>query len=430
MLQNKKVSESKLTSLLKEQCKSHVKERRVLSLCDTSTISLENTKNRLIDYHGLGNVGKNQTDFQTLGFHLHSLLIYDRITKVPLGISEVELINRPITAARKKSERWKTKQIPIEEKESYKWIGPCLESMKNALSEASHVTFVMDREGDIMDVFDKLKSEKSDVLVRSMHNRKVVNKQGELSTINDILSKEEVQCKTEIEIKSKKRKRRKTELNVKYIECTLQWPLGQKVKQKLHPEGITVTIIEARENKHRGNKNEPPLVWKLITTEKVETVEQALEQIENYKQRWEIEVFFKLLKTDGFNIEATELTTGKAIRKLTLFIMKASIKVLQLKAARSGSKDMKCAEVFSEKEIECLTILNNQLEGQTKAQKNPYDRNHLSWASWIIARLGGWKSFYDKNRPPGNKTFVWGLEKFESIMIGYNILNKKDVSQR
>jgi len=204
--------------------------------------------------------------------------------------------------------------------------------------------------------------------------------------------------------------------------------LRQKVKQKLHPEGITVSIIEVRENKHKGYKKEPPLVWKLITTEKVETVAQALEQIENYKQRWEIEVFFKLLKTDGFNIEATELTTGKAIRKLALFIMKASVKILQLKAARSGNTDIKTAEVFNENEIECLDKLNNKLEGQTKAQQNPYDRNHLSWASWIIARLGGWKSFYDKNRPPGNKSFVWGLEKFESIMIGYNIFNNKDVS--
>lgn len=428
MLQNEKVSESKLTFLLQEQCKSQVKGRKVLSLCDTCTISLENSKNRLIDYDGLGNVGKNQYDHQSLGFHVHPILIYDRTSKVALGISEVELINRPIIAARKKSERWKTKDIPIEEKESYKWIGPCLRSMENALSEVSHVTFVMDREGDIMDVFDKLKSEKSDVLVRSMHNRKVINQQGEQSRINDELAKQEVQCKTEIEIKGKKRKSRKAKLDVKFTACELQWPLRQKVKQKLHPKGITVSIIEVRETNHKGYQKEPPLAWKLITTEKVETVEQALEQIENYKQRWEIEVFFKLLKTDGFNIEATELTTGKAIRKLTLFIMKASVKILQLKAARSGSTDVKTDEIFNEKEIECLEKLNDQLEGQTRAQQNPYDRNHLSWASWVIARLGGWKSFYDKNRPPGNKSFVWGLEKFESIMIGYNILNKKDVS--
>jgi len=421
-LQNEKVSESRLISLLQEQCKSNVKGRKVLCLCDSSTISLENSKNRLIDYDGLGNVGKNQYDKQKLGFHIHPLLAYDRTTGVALGISEVELIARPIKAARKKSERWKAKEIPIEEKESYKWLGPCVQSMQNALCEASHVTFVMDREGDIMDVFDKLKNEKSDVLVRSMHNRKVINRQGQQSKIDDVLANQEAQCKIEVEVRGKKRKSRKAKLDVKYVECTLLWPKRQKVTQKLHPEGITVSIIEIRETKHKGYKKEPPLVWKLITTEKVETAEQAVEQIENYKQRWEIEVFFKLLKTDGFNIEATELTKGKAIRKLIILIMKASIKLIQLKAARSGNTDIKTAAVFNEREIECLSKLNNKLQGQTKPQQNPYDRNHLSWASWIIARLGGWKSYYDKNRPPGNKTFVWGLEKFESIMIGYNIL--------
>ena len=137
---------------------------------------------------------------------------------------------------------------------------------------------------------------------------------------------------------------------------------------------------------------------------------------------------FKLLKSDGYGIESTELTKGKCIRKLLLFTMKSSIKILQLKSARSGKSSIRVIEIFTRKEIECLQQLCEQLNGNTLNQQNPHNEHSLSWATWIIARLGGWKGFYEKSRPPGNKTLVWGLERFDDIMIGYNISKIKDVS--
>ena len=50
-----------------------------------------------------------------------------------------------------------------------------------------------------------------------------------------------------------------------------------------------------------------------------------------YEKRWQIEVYFKHLKSDGFDIESTQLTKGKSIRKLILLIMQAALKVEQLK---------------------------------------------------------------------------------------------------
>lgn len=96
--------------------------------------------------------------------------------------------------------------------------------------------------------------------------------------------------------------------------------------------------------------------------------------------------------------------------------MNTSKKILQLKSARAGQTDLKTEEVFTSREIECLKKLNIKYEGETEKQKNPYELNHLSWASWIIARMGGWSSFYDKKNLPGNKSFARGLEKFETIM--------------
>ena len=105
--------------------------------------------------------------------------------------------------------------------------------------------------------------------------------------------------------------------------------------------------------------------------------------------------------------------------------MKVSIKIQRLKAARDGTTQMQVTDVFNAKEIECLVLINEDVSGNTIKQKNPHDPKNLAWATWIIARLGGWKEFYTDKRPPGHKTLIWGLDKFDGIMIGYSILKKK-----
>lgn len=425
-LKNEKVTESLLIDSLSEQCAENVVSKRVMALCDTCTINIDNHKNRIQDFTGLGRIAKNQHG-QSIGFLVHPILIYDAQSGSPLGVSEVKLISRSTKAARAKSRRWETKSLAIEDKESYKWLEPCISSMKGSLKEAEHVTFVMDREGDIMEVYDRLKSEKSDLLVRAMHNRNVLDEQGRAHKLYDLVRKSKVQGKIKLKIDSSKRKKRMAHLDIRYAPCKLQWHKRQKVNAKVNKEGVSVSIIEVRERRHKGYSQEAPLIWRLITTQPITTLNQAIEQIKNYTRRWKIEEYFKLLKTDGYNIESTELTSGGAIRKLLLILMKTSIKILQLKEASRNKGDLKLEKVFTNKEVKCLEYLNEQYSGTTEKQRNPHPRETLPWAAWVIARLGGWKEFYTKNRPPGNKTFVWGLEKFDSIMIGYNLLNQKDV---
>lgn len=425
-LRNTKVTESILIDSLGEQCANNVASKRVLAFCDSSTINIDNHKNRIQDFNGLGRIANNQ-HAQSIGFLVHPILVYDAQTGSPLGVSEVKLISRSMEAGRAKSRRWETKSIAIENKESYKWIEPCISSLKGSLKQAEHVTFVMDREGDIMEVYDRLKNERSDLLVRARHNRNVMDKQGHANMLYDLVRQSRIKGKIKLKIDSAKRKKRTAHLDIRYATCKLQWHKRQKVNIKNNNDGVWVNIIEVRERKHRGYSKESPLIWRLITTQQIATIQQAKEQIKYYEHRWKIEEYFKLLKTDGYNIESTELTSGRAIRKLLLILMKTSIKILQLKEASRNKGDIKLENVFNNEEIECLEYLNKQYSGQTEKQKNPHSQKTLAWAAWVIARLGGWKEFYTKDRPPGNKTFVWGLEKFDSIMIGYNLINKKDV---
>jgi len=67
-------------------------------------------------------------------------------------------------------------------------------------------------------------------------------------------------------------------------------------------------------------------------------------------------------------------------------------------------------------------------QNKTQVQNN-YSECELSWASWVIARLGGWKG-YTKQRPPGPITMKRGLDKFDLIYQGWLLAKQieKDVS--
>lgn len=392
-----------------------------MAILDTSVIKLSNKLNRLKDFEGLYKIGSTgKRDLH--GFHISPVLVYGEQDYSALGISSASIVERKTKTRKELGEENARYNEPIENKESYKWLKNCIES-KQVLQDTEHVTFIMDREADIIELLDRIPDETTSLLVRSNFNRNIINKDGSKSNIKTLINETKVKAQFSLKIKTSKRKPRTAILDLKYESAYLKWPEGKNIKYKQNPKGIKVTIIDVREHKHKGHKDEPPLHWRLISSEEIKTTKEALKQVEFYKNRWKIEEFFKLLKTDGYDIEATELTKGKSIRKLTLLVMKASIKVLKLKAARDRNNKEKIEAVFDKNEIECIKILNKKLEGNTEKQKNPHDYKSLSFASWVIARLGGWKEFYNVERPPGSKTFIQGLEKFDAIMIGFNITN-------
>lgn len=115
----------------------------------------------------------------------------------------------------------------------------------------------------------------------------------------------------------------------------------------------------------------------------------------------------------------SQLETGKGLTKLAIIAIRAATQTMQLTLARNGEKVKRpVSDVFSEEEVQVLKVLQNKLEGQTVKQKNPNVIGNLSWAAWIIARLGGWKG-YSSERPPGPITMIRGQIEFSSICRGW-----------
>ena len=95
------------------------------------------------------------------------------------------------------------------------------------------------------------------------------------------------------------------------------------------------------------------------------------------------------------------------------------MRILQLIQGRDDPQTP-ATVAFSEEQMQCLSIVAPTLSGKTVLQQNPYPPHSLAWATWIIARLGGW-SGYQSQKPPGIMTLIRGLKQFESTFFGWKL---------
>ena len=409
-LMNEEVAEDKLIQELTQRCSSNVSGRHVLVIQDSTNFGLSKHRKHLKPNSGLGLVGNKKG----LGFLGHCCLVMDSNDCTMLGFSDIHLWHREKDKSNNTTRIYKTQHI--EEKESYRWIRSGLKS-KKLLEQAKNITIIEDREGVIYEQFCILKDDKTDLLIRSRDNRRISNG----TRLYDALSSEQLAGMHKIKVEGDKRKNieeRIATLEVRYTKVEIKKPNG-KISKEL-PEQLEVFAVEAKEV---GSTKEDAIKWRILTTHKVSCFEEAIETINKYKQRWYIEQAFRLLKKQGFKIEDTELTSGWAIRKLTILLLNSVLRTMQLLLAYKNKNSQPQDEVFNKEEQKCLNSLLIKLEQERTQVENKCDSKRLSWATWIIARLGGWKGNV-KQRPPGPITLKRGLDRFDLIFEGWKIANQ------
>src|SRR5258705_5069625 len=262
---------------------------------------------------------------------------------MPYGFSDVKIWNRTFEQ-NKIPRKHKDKLVPIEERESYKWIESS-QTTKKVLEKASEIIIIQDREGYIYEQFCIIPDAKTHLLIRAKSNRVLQGKQ----KLFEHLSNQTLQGNYTIELDGDKRrntKKRTATIEVRFSEVTIS---GNQYTNKNLPEEITLYAIEAKEV---GENIENPIHWRLLTTKKVEDFATALLCIEWYTCRWIIEEVFRILKKEGFNIEASELSQGKAIRKLCLMMLETIIKLFIMQIAYDTEEETDPRSCFSQEEIE------------------------------------------------------------------------------
>jgi hypothetical protein len=407
-LNNKKVTEEVLIKELCSRSARHCTNRHILCIQDTTEMDFFSQRHRIQEATGLGRLDSSLSP--SLGFKMHSTMIIDAFSNSIIGFSDVQLWHREADKPKCKDINYKA--LPIEEKESYKWIKAANNS-KELLKNAATVTFIEDREGDIYEQLSSIAVEDNvHYIIRSKTNRNTV----EGAKAWDILAQQTAIGTYSITLPTDHRKGRKKEdieLKVRYAKIDVA--KGLHIRGRSHPNKVALTIVEAYEDKPKG------ISWKLLTTHEVNNFENAYQIVEWYSQRWLIEQVHRLLKNKGFQIEESELESGWAIRKLSILMLSALLRIFQMNLAYSEPEGgQPIEEVFTQDEIECLKIINEKIQGNTIKQQNKNNPANLKWATWIIARIGGWKG-YDSQGPPGIILLKRGMDKFTSIYYGWNL---------
>ncbi len=285
-----------------------------LVLNDTSEINLDSHAGRLQRDSGIGLVGNNKN----IGFFAHLGLVIDIDTYQAIGYSSLHLWNRSMDADQNKFAR-DYKKMPVEDKESYKWIR-CITESKKVLQDAASITVVGDRESDMYELFVEADASQTHVIARNRGNRKLA----ENSTIYEALDLTSIAGSYELDLLGdirKNQQNRTATLEVKFKKVTLKKPENKKDGRPLE---IDVWVVETKENKKNG------ICWRLLTTHPIENFEDAVQIIDWYAARWFIEEVFRLLKKKGYRIEDSQLETGWAIRKLTIILLHTILRVMQL----------------------------------------------------------------------------------------------------
>lgn len=416
-LKNDRVSESSIIHNLRLNCIDCCKSKYVVCIQDSTEINLSSHWKRIQRDEYIGTT--NEKSAYGLGFFLHPSLVLDARNGTPYGYSDIKVWNRPLELSTKHERKYVN--LPIEQKESYKWIEVSKNTQDHLHDVVEGMIIVQDREGDIYEQFATIPNEKTDLIIRARTDRTLADG----TKLFSVLGNQESVGHYEIVVDacSKiKRAKRVAKLEVRFKEVELR---NTRTTSKGVIKTTKLYAIEAKEIKYTGRD---AIHWRILTTIEITNFYRALDCIEWYSWRWTIEEVFKILKKEGFDIEASELESAKAIRKMSLLIMEVIIKIFLLRLAYNEPEiELEPGCCFTCEEQDCLEQQILTLEGKTEKQRNPFKKQDLKRFAWAIARLGGWKG-YSSERKPGITTFWNGIKYFKSIMQGWEL--HRNVSTR
>lgn len=415
-LSNPRVNVQSLESVLYKQCGTSVDDSQHLLLLEDSTQMAFSLQRQI---EGLGKVDKGIVQ----GYYLHPVLTLDARNGACHGVSALEFRVRSqaddgLTYQQRKKVRNKEY---FEDKEAYRWQSS-IEKALASLPLSPRKTVVADRESDVYAVLVGLRQDLGvDYVIRSRIDR-ALREGGKLT---GFIEQQPVRAEIEMEMSATEgRSAHLARLQLRYAQVELSRTESRtKAPLPAHWRTWVVSVCEVAQTVPKGQK---PVSWTLLTSHSVDTVEGAWQIVGFYKQRWNIEQVFRLLKSRCLRFESSQLSAYEKMQKLMVVALMGAVKVLQLVRAREGNTDQLLSAVFEESEQTFLQKLNVSLEGSTSRQKNPYSPTSLAFGAWVIARLAGW-SGYQSQRPAGPMDFFTGLQRFYEQWQGFLVFSQSCV---
>jgi len=322
-----------------------------------------------------------------VGLVLHDTMAFTP-EGTPLGLLNVQCWARDPAQAGKKHRRH---QLPIEEKESIKWLvsyRAVAEAQK--LCADTMLISVGDREADIYELFHEAAQHPCGprLLVRAERTR---NRQVEQEDLWQRMNAEPVAGLLDVAVPRRgSRPARTAKLQVRFAQVVLSPPRNSK----LQPLGVWA--VYAREVGYRVEVTEP-IDWMLLTTVKTESFQDACQRLSWYSRRWGIEVYHRTIKS-GCRIEDRRLDDTDSLEACLAIDLVVAWRVYWLTMVGRERPDTPCDQILSEAEWRVLSAWATGHMADTALpvgrQVPVLDRRRTGSARWVA----GW--------PEENKTIL------------------------
>ena len=142
------------------------------------------------------------------------------------------------------------------------------------------------------------------------------------------------------------------------------------------PPTVRLRLVDVREVD--PPKATEPLHWRLLTTHTIADAAAAWEMVGWYQRRWVIEQLFRVMKSQGLQLEDSQLASADRLVKLAAVATKAACVDIQLTQGRDGTDHMPASNAFTESQIDTLAALGPTLEGSTERQQNHHPIRSLA----------------------------------------------------
>jgi hypothetical protein len=172
---------------------------------------------------------------------------------------------------------------------------------------------------------------------------------------------------------------------------------------------VWVNVILVREEDPPADAE--PIEWLLLTSLPVETFAQACEVIDFYCCRWEIEIYFRVLKS-GCKIEDLQFEAEDRFQVCLAMYLIVAWRVLYVLKLGRECPEMSCEAVFTEAEWKSVYMIANR---KAAPKKTPT----LGELIPMIASLGGYLG-RKNDGPPGPQTMWIGLQRMRDFALAWS----------
>jgi Transposase Tn5 dimerisation domain/Transposase DNA-binding len=334
-LDNPAISEQEILSGHKYATLARIQEQAVVLLVqDTTFLDYGTTQPK----QGMGTVKIKVRE----EYLLHPTVVFtpERMNLGVLGLQVWQRPEQPVAQERHRK--------PLEEKESYRWLkGYQLACEVQQRCPDTLVVNVADREGDIhewfLDAMRRLSGERAEFIIRAKCNRRLAKGQEPRYLWEEMQQARPAGSITVELTRQPDRPPRQVTLQVAVKQVTFHG--ARRPGGRLPP--VELVAVYAKEP--RPPSGEEPIEWLLLTSLPVADFPSACTVVQWYRCRWEIELFFRVLK-QGCQIEQLRLQTDQRLLNALALYLIVAWRIHSITMAGRTYPDVSCEVVFEPRE--------------------------------------------------------------------------------